>query len=326
MSTGDADVIRDTIRKFEGLSVGLLGDVTADVFTFTRPKASPRPVAAPILTQENAEVRPGRAGNVAVAMAALGADVRLVAVVGEDGPGELLLGALEKSGVAIADVISSSDYLTPTRTLIFSGPPDRAKRLVARVDQETMAGLPSGLSGKVLSKVRAVAPDVSGWLLSDHGFGIAAPGVASMVEGVRVAESKGRVEDFQGMTALVVSSTEAERSTGRPVEEEGQARRAAGEILDTTGAGHLLLTRGSSGMMLFAEDGREGQLPPVTHLEAADADGEGDAAVAAFTLALAAGAAVEDAATISNLVAGFKVGRPGTVPVSADEVIAVLGG
>jgi D-beta-D-heptose 7-phosphate kinase/D-beta-D-heptose 1-phosphate adenosyltransferase len=222
-------------------------------------------------------------------------------------------------------MIRSNEYLTPTRTLIFAGPFARARRLVVRVDQEMSVGLPSGLSGRVLTKVREVAPDVAGWLFSDHGYGIAAPGVASMLEGIRVAESRRRIDHFQGMTALVVSSTEAERVAGHDVKDDGQARATAGELLDKTGAEHLLLTRGALGMTLFASDGREGRLPPVTQLEAADAAGAGNAAAAAFTMALCAGGSVEDAAAIANLVAGFQVGRPGTVSVTRDEVLAVLG-
>ena len=317
--------IRDAVEKFDGLSIGLLGDVCADVWTFTTPKPGPRPGAALILAQDDAEIRPGRAGGVAGAMAALGAKVSLVGVVGEDGPGQMLADALEKSGVPSEGMIRSHEYLTPTRTLILAGPYGRARRLVARVDQEMMAGLPSGLAGQVLAKVREVAPGVAGWLLSDHGYGIAAPGVASMLEGTRVAESRHRIDNFQGMTALVVSSTEAERVTGHDVKDDGQARATAGELFDKTGAGHLLLTRGGLGMTLFAPDGREGRLPPVTQLEAADAVGAGDAAAAAFTMALCARASVEDAAAIANLVAGFQIGRPGTAAVTRAEVLAVLG-
>ena len=139
------------------------------------------------------------------------------------------------------------------------------------------------------------------------------------------AMPQSRIDAFAGMTALVVSGTEAERVLGRPVVDEAQARVAAGEIFDKTNADHILLTRGALGMSLHAPDGREGQLTPVTQLEAADAFGAGDAAAAAFTMALVAGAEVEDAAGIANLVAGFQVGRPGTVPVTRAEILSVLG-
>jgi rfaE bifunctional protein kinase chain/domain len=317
--------IREAVEKFDGLSVGLLGDVSADVWTFATPKTGPRPGAAMILAQEDAEVRAGRAGAVATAMAALGARVRLVGVVGQDAPGQMLVNALQQAKVDTDGLIPSDEYLTPTRTLILAGPFARAKRLVARVDQEMMTGLPSGLSGQVLAKVRETAGDVAGWLFSDHGYGIAAPGVASMLEGTRIAESRTRIDGFSSMTALVVSATEAERVTGHDVRDDGQSRRAATEILEATSAAHLLLTRGALGMTLYAADGREGRLPPVTQLEAADAAGAGDAAAAAFTLGLCAGATVEDAAAIANLVAGFTIGRPGTVPVGRNEVLSVLG-
>jgi len=96
---------------------------------------------------------------------------------------------------------------------------------------------------------------------------------------------------FWNGLADVAAALPAElRAVGHDVRNDGQARRAAKALLEKTGAGHLLLTRGNLGMTLFDEDGREGQIPPVTNLEAADAFGAGDAAAAAFTLALSCAA------------------------------------
>jgi bifunctional ADP-heptose synthase (sugar kinase/adenylyltransferase) len=180
-------------------------------------------------------------------------------------------------------------------------------------------------AGRILTEVRKHLPEVGAWIISDHGYGAAAPGVASMIDTVKVGESRSRIDTLTGMTAVVVSLLEAERAVGHDVRNDGQARRAAKALLEKTGAGHLLLTRGNEGMTLFDEDGREGQIPPVTNLEAADAFGAGDAAAAAFTLALCCGATTEDAATLANLVGGFRVGRPANVQVAREEILAVLG-
>jgi len=77
MSGGDPGKVREVIERFAGLAVGLLGDVCADVWTFTRPKASPRPGPVPIFEQEDAAgianlvagLHVGRPGTVPVTLA-----------------------------------------------------------------------------------------------------------------------------------------------------------------------------------------------------------------------------------------------------------------
>jgi bifunctional ADP-heptose synthase (sugar kinase/adenylyltransferase) len=90
----------------------------------------------------------------------------------------------------------------------------------------------------------------------------------------------------------------------------------------------ILITRGSHGMALFERDGSMHLLPvpAETRREVRDATGAGDTVAAAFTLALAAGATLLQAAHLSNIAAGLKVRKFGVATVSAAEILATLGG
>ena len=59
--------------------------------------------------------------------------------------------------------------------------------------------------------------------------------------------------------------------------------------------------------------------------EVYDVSGAGDTSVAAFMLALAAGASPVEAARIANVAAGIAVRKLGTATVSAAELGAALG-
>jgi D-beta-D-heptose 7-phosphate kinase/D-beta-D-heptose 1-phosphate adenosyltransferase len=60
---------------------------------------------------------------------------------------------------------------------------------------------------------------------------------------------------------------------------------------------------------------------PTKAREVYDVSGAGDTVIAAFTLALSAGANPEEAAEIANHAAGIVVGKVGTVTVSKEELI-----
>jgi D-beta-D-heptose 7-phosphate kinase/D-beta-D-heptose 1-phosphate adenosyltransferase len=64
---------------------------------------------------------------------------------------------------------------------------------------------------------------------------------------------------------------------------------------------------------------------PTTAREVFDVSGAGDTVIAAFTLAIAAGASPAEAAVLSNHAAGVVVGKIGTATVSPQELEASFG-
>ena len=71
---------------------------------------------------------------------------------------------------------------------------------------------------------------------------------------------------------------------------------------------------------MFDEAGEKTVIPTRAR-EVFDVSGAGDTLIAAFTMALAAGATPAEAAEIGNFAAGIVVGKVGTVTVEAEEVI-----
>ena len=87
----------------------------------------------------------------------------------------------------------------------------------------------------------------------------------------------------------------------------------------------LLVTRGSQGMALLERDGATTFIPIHGTDEIADVTGAGDTVIATFTVALAAGAAPIEAATLANVAGGLVVMKRGTATVSPAELAQALG-
>jgi D-beta-D-heptose 7-phosphate kinase/D-beta-D-heptose 1-phosphate adenosyltransferase len=78
-------------------------------------------------------------------------------------------------------------------------------------------------------------------------------------------------------------------------------------------------------MRLFERGGRTTNIPTVAQ-EVFDVAGAGDTVIATFTLALASGASLEEAARISNYAAGIVVGKLGVAVATPAELRARLNG
>jgi mannose-6-phosphate isomerase-like protein (cupin superfamily) len=93
------------------------------------------------------------------------------------------------------------------------------------------------------------------------------------------------------------------------------------KLVDEFGA-YVVLTRGSDGMSAFRKGDAQEFHVPGKKIKVFDISGAGDTAVATLALALASGASVQDAATLSNEAGAIVVQKPGTATLSAEELVS----
>ena len=84
---------------------------------------------------------------------------------------------------------------------------------------------------------------------------------------------------------------------------------------------HIDLGRIGELGMLLCQRGRKPFHIPTVAQEVFDVSGAGDTVIAAFTLAIAAGASPLEAAALSNHAAGIVVGKVGTATASPAELL-----
>jgi D-beta-D-heptose 7-phosphate kinase/D-beta-D-heptose 1-phosphate adenosyltransferase len=126
--------------------------------------------------------------------------------------------------------------------------------------------------------------------------------------------------DWAGATVLKPNRKEAFQAVAMPFSTDEEAISKAGAMLQKRhNVKHVLITLGEAGMLLL-EQGQKPYHTPTRAQEVFDVSGAGDTAIAAFTLALAAGANGVEAAEIANHAAGVVVGKLGTATLSATEL------
>jgi len=317
------------VPKMAGVEVGVVGDLIADVYLFTKPARLSREAPVLIVHYEREDVFPGGAANTARNLAELGARVHMVGEVGADAPGARVVEILSAAGVDAAPVLVRKDRATVTKTRILAGDPHRTKQQLFRIDREPPRGDARARDSETIARLEAVDRRVGGFVVSDYDYELLAPDVCAWLRAAAkrkpvIVDSRHRLKSFAGVTVVTPNEEEAEEASGLKIEQPRDAQAVGRGLLDGLGTEAVLLTRGKHGMMLF-ERGREPlEFPVVGTGEVVDVSGAGDTVVAAFTAALLAGATLEEATWIANCAASVVVMKVGAATCSRDELLAAL--
>ena len=332
MSPADRERLLAAIRAFRGRRVLVLADLVADEFVYGRTDRVSREAPVLILRHAGAEVRLGGGANAVHNVRTLGGQPLPVGILGRDDHGRALRALLRARRIDTRHVVSQPGYPTPVKTRILAGGTHSTKQQLVRIDRlMSLAGRPAA-ARRVIALLRRFRGPVDGVLVSDYGFGLFTPAVVraaiAFARRRRVpvtVDSRYALTRFRGMTAVTPNEPEVEAALGLTIgHDRGRLEAAGHTLLRRLGARAVLITRGSDGMALFERGRPTLHIPIYGSDEVADVTGAGDTVIAAFTLALAAGASPADAARLANCAGGVVVMKRGTATVSAAELRAAV--
>jgi rfaE bifunctional protein kinase chain/domain len=328
----DAERLLALVRGLHGRRVLVLADLVADEFVYGRVERISREAPVLILKHDTTDVRLGGGANAVHNIRTLGGAPLPLGVLGKDEHGRRLRTLLRERGIATKGVFREEGYRTPVKSRILAGRAHSTKQQIVRLDRYAPLAPRSAARRAVGRALRSVRGPVDGVLVSDYGCGLLDPPlVRAAVAFARrrripvTVDSRFALLRFRGMTAVTPNETEVEEALGVAIGHDRRKLEAAGRALrERLRCQAVLVTRGGDGMALF-ERGR----PPV-HIgiygtdQVADVTGAGDTVIAAFTLALAAGATPREAARLANYAGGIVVMKHATATVSAEELAAAV--
>ena len=317
---------REILAKFKDRSILVLGDVMLDEYIWGRVSRVSPEAPVPVVEVTRETLRVGGAANVAANLRALGAQVEVVGLVGNDPPGERLLNELEGLGIKSDGVVVDRERPTTIKTRVVAG-----SQHVVRFDREDAGDLRPGTIRQLIERVRERLPRARALLVSDYAKGVVGPGLTRQVlplarrlrKIVAVDPKVPHMPLFKRVTALAPNHYEAAAAAGTVIRNQDDLLRVGAWLLRRLEVDALLITRGEQGMSLFERRGGVHHIPAVAK-EVYDVTGAGDTVVSTLTLALAAGAPVRAAAEIANHAAGVVVGKAGTAVVTRAELAAGL--
>jgi rfaE bifunctional protein kinase chain/domain len=294
----------------------VVGDVMLDRYWYGDASRISPEAPVPVLLFREEEFRLGGAANVAANCAALGAQARLLSVIGRDAAGDTLLKILKKKRVTAG--LQRDRALQTTQKL----------RIIARRQQLLRIDMERPPSSEVLAAkladYRAAVRECDVVVLSDYGKGGLAH-IGDMVREARKARKPVLVDPkgddysrYKGATIVTPNLAELRQVVGSWKNEKDLAARAQA-LLRKLALDALLLTRSEEGMTLFRRSGKALTVRAEKR-EVSDVTGAGDTVIATLAVMLAAKQGMEAAVRAANRAGGIKVTRFGTAEVTLREL------
>ncbi|KMJ44512.1 bifunctional D-glycero-beta-D-manno-heptose-7-phosphate kinase/D-glycero-beta-D-manno-heptose 1-phosphate adenylyltransferase HldE [Xenorhabdus khoisanae] len=305
-----------TLPDFHRAGVLVVGDVMLDRYWYGPTSRISPEAPVPVVKVETIEERPGGAANVAMNIASLGANSRLVGLTGVDDAARALNEKLSSVKVQ-CDFVPVPTHPTITKLRVLS----RNQQLL-RLDFEE--GFQNVDAQPMLEKIRQSLPHIGALVLSDYAKG-ALNQVQAMIKLANEADvpvlidPKGSdFERYRGATLLTPNMSEFEAVVGHCKDDDDLVQKGT-QLVQDLELKALLITRSERGMSLL----RVGQPPlhlPTQAQEVFDVTGAGDTVIGVLATALAAGKPLNEACYLANAAAGVVVGKLGTSTVSPVEL------
>jgi D-beta-D-heptose 7-phosphate kinase/D-beta-D-heptose 1-phosphate adenosyltransferase len=313
------------LSRLDALPVLVVGDVMLDRFIVGRVTRISPEAPVPVVRFQSEHVRLGGAANVAHNLAALGARVSLVGIVGVDAAAERLKQQLEASQIDPSGLVADPSRPTVEKVRIVTA----RNQQVARIDYEEDADAGAGVERQLIDAITRTSSEAKVFLVSDYLKGAVTRGVMHSLVRSRRSDTPllidpkiPHLEYYAGATLVTPNHLEAETATHRRIRTDDEARAAAADFRVRANCDATLITRGEQGMWLSSAD-VEGAIPSVAR-EVSDVTGAGDTVIATLAVALAAGATLAEAAALANFAAGVVVGKFGAATLTREELLRAV--
>jgi D-beta-D-heptose 7-phosphate kinase/D-beta-D-heptose 1-phosphate adenosyltransferase len=309
---------------FARLKVLVVGDLMLDRYILGEVDRVSPEAPVPVLRHAQRYERAGGAANVAMNLAGLGCEALLAGFWGSDAEQAELAGMLEKAKIDMAGVVTTTRP-TISKTRIVGG-----RQQLLRLDIESSDPPTAQEQQWLRERAEQLATKVHAVVLSDYAKGALSRDLCEAV--IRAARAAGvpvlvdpKTSDlsmYSGATVVSPNLKELSQATGIAAHKTddllaaGEAQRREHELA------YLAVTMSEKGIRVLRDGGTF--YSPARAREVFDVSGAGDTVIAVMAAAMAGGLAMETAVELANLAAGIVVGKVGTVPVAAHELVAAL--
>jgi len=303
------------LPDFSQAKLLIVGDVMLDQYWSGRANRISPEAPVPVVKVSADEARAGGAANVALNVAALGAKVNLMGLIGEDDFGRQLTQVLNDANVETQWVNSSAGTICKLRVL------SHHQQLI-RMDFENK--VPAEEAQKLANLVAQEVAKYDVLVISDYAKG-ALQFVEQMIAAAKshnipvLIDPKGDdFERYRGATLIKPNQSEFELIMGE-CETAQRVVENAKQLIEQIDLEALLVTRSENGMALVQAQ-HEPFLLKSKAQEVFDVTGAGDTVMATLATAFASGLSLPNAVNLANEAASVVVKKVGTSTVSRAEL------
>jgi rfaE bifunctional protein kinase chain/domain len=314
-----------SLKKLEHILEGMaavramvIGDIMLDRYVWGLVSRISPEAPVPVVEVRDETSRLGGAANVANNVVALGASCELIGVIGGDPFGQALEAEAGEAGIQTGGLVRDPGRPTTVKTRVIAH-----NQQIVRTDLESKEEISGAVGRELFECVMGGLERCDAIIISDYGKGVITKGLLdhliprakSQQKVISVDPKETHFMNYRKVSLITPNQYEAGGVVGIRIHDEESLRDVGWRIVRELETDALLITRGADGMSLFQNDGTYSHFPTVAR-QVYDVTGAGDTVICAFTLALCAGAGMDEAAYIANHAAGLVIRDLGTATVS----------
>lgn len=308
--------ILEVVKNLSPKRILLLGDIMLDKYTYGNVQRISPEAPISIIHKQNESRVLGGAANMANNIVALGSEVILVGLVGNDLEKDTIFSLLQEKGIDTSKIIVSQRRPTTVKHRFVA-----AGQQLLRVDRELTHNLNPEEEANIISLIEKNIDEVDVIIVSDYAKGCNSSSLMNFLINLSKEKNKKILVDpkpknkefFKGVDLITPNLKEGQEISGEVEIDK------IGEKLMNYFNSNVLITRGNQGMTLFLNDGNTINIE-AHKVAVADIVGAGDTIMAAIAVFLANGLNLEDAARLANLAGSIVVQKSGTSTVTHEEL------
>lgn len=265
--------------------------------------------------------RLGGACNVAHNLIALGAEVELCGVIGEDRAGEVLLSNAKELGIGVELIYKDTQRQTTQKSRILV-----SNQQILRVDRENKEELDSEVLEQMFDLIASRIDEFDGVILSDYGKGVLGEemtqrliALANQSQKIILCDPKGSdYSKYKNATLLTPNKKEAREATGIEIDDREKLLLALKSLKTQCNLTYPLITLSEDGIGILEKESLE--VFPTLAQEVYDVTGAGDTVIASLCYSLSQGKSIQEACKFANLAAAVVVAKVGSATATQEEI------
>ena len=271
-----------------------------------------------VVNVKNETKRLGGCGNVVSNLIALGAEVGVISVVGDDELGGEILKLLKDRGAKAELVIAQKGRKSSQKSRVMV-----THQQVLRLDTESTSDI--DCDDEIVGKFQGILDGYDIVLLSDYGKGVLSDYLTKQIISITKNSSKMVLVDpkgkdyskYRGATLLTPNKKEASEALGFVIDSDEKLELALKTMKMNYELEYSLITLSEDGIGLLSQNMVKF---PALAKEVFDVTGAGDSVLATLGYCLASKMSIEDAIDNANLAAAVVVGKVGSADASWGEI------
>ncbi len=319
------------VNSFSKIKVCVIGDLIIDEYITCQALGMSQEEPTIVVSPVDSTTFIGGSGIVAAHSSRLGANTKLLSVIGDDSNGNLAIKKITDAGV---DAYLFKDDSRPTT--LKQRFRSNGKSLL-RVNHLHQNSISKEIQEQIIKKIKFFIQDIDLLIFSDFNYGCLPQSLVDKItilakenEVMLAADSQsssqiGDVGRFKDMDLITPTEMEARISTK---DHENGLVVLAEKLQKQSNTNNVLLKIGEEGLLIHIDNDNslDWHTDKINALNstARDVAGAGDSLLITSAMTLAVGGDIWEASVLGSIAAAVQVGRVGNIPMSKQDILNEL--